>query len=280
MHTLKYWLAFSRYVLRHYFNDDCNLRAAALTYTSLFAIVPLLTVMYTVLALVPYFQGFNDQIETFLFSHLLPSSGQEVQTYLHHFTRQAQQLTGIGIAFLAITAWLMLQSIEESFAVIWKSAHKRRRLRSFIMHWVTLSLGPVLISATIIVITYIASLEIISDFNGTLLPPSSLVIFIPYALITLAFSVVYSVIPNAHVPLKHAVSGGILTTLGFELSRSLFTQLMGLTSIELIYGTFAAIPLFLIWVYTSWVMVLLGAEFVHALHSYPQQALSQEHIND
>ncbi len=260
---------FIAYVIRQYINDGCSQRAAALTYTSLFAVVPLITVMYSVLSFIPQFQHLGSEIESFIFVHLMPNSGQNVQSYIHSFSQQARQLTSAGIAFIAITAWLMLRSIESMFETIWTASTKRRGFNSFIMHWTILSLGPIFLGLALLVATYLASIKYIHSFSDLLFATPILLYLAPFALMVIGLTLLFALVPNCPVKTKHALIGAMLTTTAFEAARSLFSWLVGFTSFELIYGTFAAIPLFLIWIYTSWLIVLAGAEWVHALGYYP-----------
>lgn len=264
------YFMFIRYVISQYIADGCSQRAAALTYTSLFAVVPLITVMYAVLSVIPYFQHLGGDVERLIFAHFIPSSGQDVQSYIHGFSEQAQELTGLGIAFLAVTALLMLRSIEDMFETIWTSATKRRGLNSFAMHWLILSLGPVLAGLALVIATYLASLKYVSELSDMILVTPVVLHLAPYGLMVLALTILYALVPNCPVKIKHAFIGALLTAATFEAARALFSWLVGFSSFELIYGTFAAFPLFLIWMYTSWLIVLAGAEWVHALGYSPQ----------
>ena len=124
---------FLRYLWRRYGEDGCVHRAAALTYMSLFALVPLMTVMYAVAAMVPAFNAVGDQIQDYLFTNLVPASGTEIQGYMVKFSDQAKNLTGAGIAFLIITAILMLRSIENTFNTIWRTERARGGAAAFML---------------------------------------------------------------------------------------------------------------------------------------------------
>ena len=271
MHKLKQSLRFIRYVAQQYQLDGCGQRAAALTYTSLFAVVPLITVMYATLSFIPQFQHIGPEIEQIIFAHFIPSTGQSVQQYIHDFSQQAQQLTGLGILLLVITALLMLKSIEDIFDIIWTDSTKRRSWHRFTLHWLILCLGPVLIGIALLITSYLMSLKFINALSDTLMVTPVLLYLTPYTLMALALTLLYAMMPNCPVKFRHALYGGLLTTICFEMARRLFSWIMGFTSFELIYGAFAAIPLFLIWIHTSWLIVLAGAEWVHALGYYPNK---------
>ena len=156
MHRLGLFL---RFLLARFLADDCPQSAAALTYTSLFAVVPVMTVTFAMLSAVPAFQGLGEQIQAFVFSHFVPASGANIQAYLLDFSSQARQLTWLGVLLLAVTAWLMLASIERTFNGIWRGSRRRRGLASFLLYWAILSLGPLLLGAAFAISTYLASLR-------------------------------------------------------------------------------------------------------------------------
>ena len=112
LESFKYVLNLIKYVRLRYVSDGCSHSAAALTYMSLFAVVPLITVMYAMLSTVPATQEVGLQVQEFIFSNFVPTTGQEIQVYLEQFSQQARQLTGVGVAFLAATALLMLKNIK------------------------------------------------------------------------------------------------------------------------------------------------------------------------
>lgn len=275
MQRLQYWLRFIQYVARRYREDNCNRSAAALTYTSLFAVVPLMTVMYVMLSAVPSFQSVGSQIETFIFDHFVPSSGLEVQVYLQQFSQQARKLTGIGVALIAITAILMLRNIENIFNHIWRTRENRRGLASFLLYWAMLSLGPLFLGLAFGITTYLLSLKVLMEQVHTMGLGQYILPFTPYLLTSAAFTLIFAAVPNCRVPVKNAVIGGLLTALSFEIAKQLFARLVANTSFELIYGTFAAIPLFLLWIYLSWLILLAGAEFVQALGSFQPRSGQQ-----
>ncbi len=256
------------YFIYRFTADRCSENAAALTYMSLFALVPLLTVLYTMASAIPTFQGAEAQLQQLLFEHLLPESGSEIEGYLNDFSQQAKNLTGPGIAFLVVTAVLMLRNVEKAFNLIWRARQNRGPLSSFMLYWAVLTLGPITIGLALGVGAYITSIADtlqaydIIGIRGLLLQAT------PLLLSTLGFSLVYAAVPNCSVPLTHALVGGTVAALAFNTARALFTDLVVSSSITFIYGAFAAVPLFLLWIYISWNIVLIGAILVHSLSAY------------
>ncbi len=243
--------------------------AAALTYTTLFALVPLITVMYSVLSMIPSLQQGRGAIEELLLGNLVPSSAETIMGYLYEFSEQARQLTTIGIVLLMVTAFMMLRSIEDSFNKIWLLKKGRKGVSSFLLYWAVLTLGPLLLSAGIGVSSYIASLSLWKE--GWV--PSSwvllLAIVVPYVTSFLAFTFIYWAVPNIKVPLKHAAIGGAFVALLFQIGQEIFAEASTFfPSYQLIYGAFAAVPLFLMWLFLSWSVILLGSEVVFLLGNY------------
>lgn len=253
---------FWRFLFRRFLDDRGISNAAALTYTTLFAVVPVMTVTFTMLSTVPAFQGIGEQIQTFIFRTFVPATGETVQSYLHGFTTQARQLTWVGVLLLAVTAFAMLVTVEKTFNSIWRVRQPRRGLSSFLLYWAVLSLGPLLLGAGFLVSTYIRSLALISGPEA-LFGMKPLLGFMPLITSMAAFTLLYASVPNARVPLRHALIGGAFTAVLLEVAKGMFGLYVGLfPGYQLIYGAFATVPLFLLWIYVSWVIVLFGAELV------------------
>ncbi|MCR6651066.1 MAG: YihY family inner membrane protein [Cellvibrionaceae bacterium] len=242
----------------------CQKSAAALTYLSLFALVPLMTVVYSVFSLIPAFDGVADQLRNLLFTHLVPQSGQELQSYIAEFSSQARSLTGVGVAMLVVTAYWMLSNIERTFNAIWGVQRPRKGIASFLLYWAVLSIGPLLLGAGFAISTYLLSLKLV--FNNHDLGVSSLVFeFLPFVLGSAAFTLLFAAVPNCRVPLRHAVIGGVVTALMFQLLKEFFGAVVARSSFQLVYGAFAAVPLFLLWVNLVWTVILAGAILVRTL---------------
>jgi membrane protein len=267
---------FWRFLGQRFIADRGANNAAALTYTTLFAVVPMMTVTFSMLSAIPAFQDTGEQIQGFIFRNFVPSAGATLQQYLRDFTTQARQLTWIGVVVLAATAFWMLVTIEKAFNTIWRVRQPRRGVSSFLLYWAILSLGPILLGGGFAISTYITSLSLISGPDA-LLGVKTLLKFMPLLFSVAAFTLLYATVPNAQVPLRHAWMGGVLAAVLFEVAKMLFGLYVRLfPGYQLIYGAFATVPLFLLWVYLSWLIVLFGAEVVCNLgssHQWRKQAL-------
>lgn len=255
-------IEFCRFLIRRLRIDKASGHAAALTYTTLFAVVPMMTVTFAMLSAIPAFEGMGERIQLFIFRNFVPSTGEAVEAYLRNFTAQARHLTWLGVAFLAVTAFSMLVTIERVFNDIWRVRKPRRGVSRFLLYWAILSLGPLLLGTGFAVSTYITSLSLLSGPHpmpgaGTILK------FTPLLFSVAAFTLIYCAVPNARVPPRHALVGGAFAAILLETAKSLFGLYVGLfPGYKLIYGAFATVPLFLLWIYLSWLIVLFGAELV------------------
>lgn len=269
-------VAFLRHLQWHIVNDNCLQSAAALTYLTLFALVPLMTVAYAMLSAVPAFANVGVEIQHFVFMHFVPSTGQEIQNYLQNFSTEARQLTGIGVVFLVVTAYGMLSQIERTLNRIWRVPDRKSGLRSFLLYWGILSFGPLCIGLAIGISTYVLSLRVM--FNLDFLGFKAMVLGIaPLLLTSAAFTLLYIAVPNGRVPLRDAIIGGVVSAICFEIAKQFFALAVA-ANYQRVYGTFAILPLFLVWIYTSWVIVLAGAELVFALSGYA--ARHARHVPD
>jgi membrane protein len=273
---MKHIIPWLSYLWQRFEEDQCMRSAAALTYMSLFALVPLMTVSFAMVAAVPAFSGAGDTIQGFIFEHLVPSTGAEIQQYLADFSRQARNITGIGIGFLIVTAVLMLRNIESAFNLIWRTRQNRSPMASFLLYWAVLSLGPLCIGLALGISTYLASVALMFEDLDTIGLGATLLKTAPFVLSAAAFTLIYAAVPNCPVPLRHALLGGLVTAIVFNAARSLFTNLVVGSSYTVIYGAFAAFPLFLLWVYLSWNIVLAGGVIVHSLSSWQSKAASRK----
>ncbi|WP_066965558.1 YihY family inner membrane protein [Microbulbifer sp. Q7] len=259
------------------FNEkNCRQNAAALTYMTLFAIVPLVTVSYAMLSLFPDFAGLESKIQQQIFSHFVPESGREVQEYISNFSSQAQRLTGVGIAILLLTAGIMLKNIETTFNAIWDIPKGRTGISSFLLYWAILSLGPILLGAGMATTTYLFSQKVLAQNDSLGLLPVFLRI-LPFIFTAVAFTLLFVAVPNCRVPLRYGFAGGVITAIAFEAAKHLFGAIVARSSVQAIYGAFAFVPLFLIWLYTLWMIVLAGCVLVRTLSAYHAAAQGRKY---
>ena len=270
--TIQNAISGMRYLLRRYQEDRCSEIAAALVYMSLFALVPLLTVVYAIGSAVPTATNVQDQLQAFLVDNLLPEASQEVANYLSSFSQQAKKLTGVGIAILAATAVLMLRNVERAFNNIWRNRKNRGAVSSFLLYWAVLSLAPMLMGLGIGVQAYLfAAAHAVEDID-LLGVSTALLSALPFGLSVMGITALYMAVPNCAVPFRHAFIGGLFVAVAFAAAKAVFTAVIANSSYALVYGAFAAVPIFLLWLYITWTIVLLGAILVHSQSAYQTAA--------
>lgn len=259
---------FFRHLVKRFICDGCRQSAAALTYMSLFAVVPLMTLMYSMFSLIPAFQGLEGQVQELIFSNFVPQSGAEIQQYLTEFSSQARNLSAAGAVILLITSYLMLTNIEQAFNNIWGTVGSRRGLSSFLLYWGILSLGPLLLGIGLIMHTYLLSFELLVGEIDVLGITARIFGILPLVFTWAAFTLLFIAVPNCKVSTRYAVIGGLVTSICFELAKVAFGTLVAHSSYTTVYGAFAIFPIFLIWIYLMWIIVLGGAELIRSMETF------------
>ncbi len=265
----KQWFQFLIFVVKRFEDDKCRQQAGSLTYTTLFAVVPMLTVFLVIISSIKALAPAREQVQHFIYSNLLPRSGVAVEQYLNRFTESSSNLTVVGILILFVTAILMLSSIEDAFNHIWRVNKARGGIIGFMRYWTIISLGPILLGSAFALSSTVASMNLLNNIAGYEVNGSFWLWFISFALTWLGFSLLYWTIPNRSVPLRSAFISGMFSALVFEGLRQVFGLVMSnFTSYQLIYGAFAAVPVFLLWIYLSWNVILLGVEISYAITAF------------
>jgi membrane protein len=251
--------------ITRFFQEGIPMQAAALAFITLLSIVPLMTVSFSILAAFPVFKGLGNRIQEFIFSNFVASVAQVVQQQLQTFINQTKTLSVPGTFFLLITAILVIFALEYAFNKIWRVQKRRNLIQALVMYWAVLTLTPVLIGTGFLISSYLIS----SPFVSVIIKPGTREIILtvsPYVFTFLAFTLLYVVIPNCKVRIWHAAIGAIVATLLFELAKYGFTfYIINFPVYRLIYGALAIIPIFLIWLYLSWVVILFGALVSHSV---------------
>lgn len=261
--------AFVGYLARRFEADHCTRAAASLSYTTLLALVPLFTVLFITLSAFPAFQDWRGAIEEFIFRNFVPALGEQVRTHLVQFADKARGLQAAGVAVLLVTVLVMMSTIESTFNVIWGIGRKRPLVVRFLVYWSVLTLGPVLIGAGMVASSYVVSLPLLADAGVTDDLRVRLIEVFPWFATTVAFVMFFKLIPYRPVPLRHALAGGVVASALFELAKGAFAVFVTtFPSQQVIYGALATIPIFLAWIYLSWVIVLLGAEITQCLTTF------------
>ena len=264
------WFQFVLFVVRRFEADRCRDQAASLTYTTLFAVVPMLTVFLVIISSIKALEPARQQLQQLIYSHFLPRTTIAFDKAFTAFTDKSSNLTVIGILFLFVTTVMMLSSIETVFNRIWRVQETRGGIIGFMRYWTIISLGPILLGSAFAISSTVASLNVLSNnFAGYEVDGEFILWGISFVLTILGFFILNWTIPNRSVPIKAALIAGTFSTVVFELLKNLFGIIMSnFTSYEIVYGAFAAIPIFLLWIFLSWNIVLLGVEISYALTAF------------
>lgn len=246
--------------------ERCAQTAAALSFATLLAMVPMIAVAFSIISQFPFAAGLIEALEKFFLTNLLPEkSGRVITQYIGQFANRVDRVTLIGIAALAATALMQMFTIEHAFDAIWGVKLRRPLWRRTLFHTLTLLLGPVLFGGSLVVITFLVSTSL-----GLINEPSWVSAEVgkglSFVLMASIFGFIYWGLPNKDVVPWHAAFGGVVAALAFAGLQKLFAIYVSkVSTYTVLYGGFAAIPVFLIWIYASWSVVLVGALLVAEL---------------
>lgn len=254
--------------------DRCFQVASGLTFTTLLALVPLAMLALTVLSMTPGFTGIAMRFDDMLAGHVLPETiGRAVTRYFEQIAPQAQRLTMIGVVGLLVTALLTMHTIESAFNDIWRVPRRLPTARRFVMYWAVLTLGPILIGASLTISSYVVTLSL-GLVGGAPRVAGLLTRLAPGVLTIAAFTLLYYLVPGRRVSIRHALIGGVVAGVLFEIAKRGFAlYVSGMTTYASVYGTFAAVPVFLLWVYVSWMVTIMGAVVAAMLPDYGRMRL-------
>jgi len=251
--------------MRRFYDDNCMQIASSLTFTSLLSIVPIVTVALTVITAFPVFGEMTAALQVFLLENMMPSSADVIASYTQQFTQNAAKLTAVGIVFLFITSVMLLLTIDRAFNDIWRVKRSRSIVSRVFVYWTLITVGPVLIGASLSITSWLVghAVGLVRDVPGVSVAVLSIV---PVLLTSIALSLLYAAMPNRTIRVWDAVIGGLLGGFAFEIMKRGFGfYIAQFPTYTLVYGAFATVPIFLLWIYVSWLVVIFGAVVVAAL---------------
>jgi len=270
MNHLAQLIAFLRYLAQRAEEDRLPQVASSLTFTTLLSLVPLITIAAASIAAFPAFSGIATEFKIFLLTTMVPeTAGKVITVYMEQFADAAAKLTAVGTAFLAVTAMLLVHTIFDAFNMIWRVRRRRPLAQRVLIYWAILTLGPLLVGVSISLTSWLVGVSL--GLSGQVPAIGELLLRIaPVVLSAMAFTLMYAAVPNRYVPWRHALLGGLLAAAAFEaMKRGFAFYISHFPTQELIYGAFASIPIFLLWIYLSWLVILLGAMIAASLSSWP-----------
>lgn len=266
MARLEAALGYLRHVLARFAQDQCPQRAAALTYTTLLAMVPLVAVSFTIFSAFEAFDAVQDQVKNFIFENFVPQVGSVVQEHLEQFASKTRGLSIVGAIFLFVTSVMLLSAISTTFNAIWRVRRRAGLIARLPTYWVILTLTPALLAASMVLSTYLFALAQATGVEEYTGPLTRLAIFVPLVVQIAGLFVLYRFAPDYPVRWADAMSGAVTAGIVLELlKRGFGLYVTTFPTYQTIYGALATIPIFLVWMYVMWNIVLWGAEMAAAL---------------
>ena len=247
-------------VYRRFKEERCFQLCGSLTFTTMLALVPLVTIMATVMTAFPVFDNVVETLRAYVASNLVPAGSSKLVTvYMQQFAENAARLTALGIVLLAVTAIMLMLTIDRAFNTIWRVKRPRSLIQRVLIYWSVLTIGPMLIGGSLSLTSWLVSQSLGLGKQA----PDLVVAFLklgPLVLTSLAFGFLYRTVPNRQVTVLDAVVGGIIAAFAFEAMKIGFGHFItNFASYKLVYGTFASLPILLMWIYLSWVVIVFAA---------------------
>jgi len=258
---------FARHVWKHFEEDNSLSEAASLSYTSLLAMVPLMAVIFGVVAAFPVFNEYSDRLQAFILTNFLPATVEQIKPYLDTFLDSVTNLTLPGTVALIVTALLLMFRIEVAFNRIWRVAKPRTLINRIVMYWAVLTLGPILIAAAV-ALSAQKIFKTLGLDQGLAPAWNHLGIFF---LTWMVFTMMFVLVPHRRVQFRSAVVGAFLSTALFEVAKSGFVAYVSNANYTVIYGALATIPIFLFWLYIVWAVILYGASLAASLTTFSER---------
>jgi membrane protein len=256
-------------VVRRFYEERALQAAGSLSYTTLLSLVPLFTVALAISTAFPVFDETIAVLQGFILHNFLPDARgiETIAEQVSSFTENAGRLTAIGLIFFIVTAVMLMLTIDESLNRIFRVQRRRALLQQVLIYWAVITLGPVLIGGSLSMTSFAIgaslgwlNLDIIAD---------AVLRVLPFIFTCAALTLLYAVVPYRYVEFRHALFSGILAGIAFEVAKRGFAlYLTKFPTYTLIYGAFATIPIFLVWLYLSWCVVLAGATLTAMLPAY------------
>lgn len=245
--------------------DNITISAGHLAYVTLLSLVPFIMVTFTVMSAFPAFKTVRSKIEQFVFSNFVPTASDVVYKHMSDFVNNASEMGAVGILSLLVVALLLISNVDKTLNRIWQTPSERPIVYTFAIYWMVITLGPMLIGTSVVVSSYLAGF---ATFAETYTPGlgTLLLEMVPSIATLLTFIILYMLVPNRRVKARYAIPGALVATLCFELTKKGFAYYVtDFASYQVIYGALAVLPILFLWVYVSWVVILLGAEFTCSL---------------
>lgn len=256
------------FALYRFYKENYFYRASALAFATLLAIVPLVVVIVFFITFFPIFDNLILLAENYLFDNFIPSSASTIKTYFITFAQQAATMPMGSIIFLVITAIMLINTIEDTFNYVWKAPQPRKKWHALMFYWLVILLTPIIIGSSMFASTFIFKAAWMVKLTNLLQLTLIIDFILPIAINTLLFSLLYIAVPNVSVTWRYGLIGGLCTAIIFNFTRIGFVlYLEQFKTYTTIYGVFSIIPIFMIWLYIAWLIIIWGALFTYELQN-------------
>jgi membrane protein len=254
------------YLIARFMREGYSYRAASLVYATLLALVPLMVVVFSILSLFDFFSGLWSQVQQLILTNFIPAVAQNISLYLQDIIKNFQALSLLNLVFLFITCLLLLYNISIAFDRIWRVQKRKNHLLTFSIYFTLILLLPVLIGLVLISTAWLVSISLISTLMVRLWMIQRLILLLtPYSILFLLFTFLNWILPTCHVRLRDAAVGGLVTTVLFECAKNIFVlYVKHFPTYQILYGALAIFPIFLLWLYIAWMIILFGGMISYA----------------
>ncbi len=275
LETIEILKKFLYFLIKRAQHDAVLRVASSLSYTSLIALVPVLAIALAIFSAFPVFSEIRQQVQDFIVSYAVPDAGADISVYFNEFINATAKLTTIGVIGIALTAILLLSTIENSFNFIFKVSRPRRITTKITLYWTVITLGPLLLGTAFSLKSYVAFNDVLQS-----VPKLSVILgsILPFVLTWVVLTGVYIFVPNKKVGLFNALLGALVAMFLFWILRNGFSLFMLKNNVyKTLYGAVAVVPLMLIWMYLYWAAVIFGAVVTAAIQEYRE--LDRRNLN-
>lgn len=234
--------------------------AASLAYSTLLSLVPLMLVSFYILSFFPTFEGTGVALQDFILRNFVAASASVIADHFSRFLRQLQVLSLTNLLAFAFVSILLIYNMVHAFNRVWRVRMRYYYGLSFVMYSLVLLLTPIFFGSLMLLSSYLASLPLFSSAQNPLLTRATVLWILPYFSAFITFTFLNWVLPSTRVKLRFAAVAGLVTTLLFEIAKYLFSLYLSMVpTYQIIYGALATIPIFLVWLYVTWSIILFGA---------------------
>ena len=249
-----------------FFRQRYYTRCSALTYTSLLGFIPLVSVLMAVFSKLPFVKDQLPKIQQFVFHNFLPAQGEKLFDYIEQFTVQATKLPWTQFVFLIVISGALVLSVDRTINYVWNDEKHRRAFHSLLRSWIVIVLTTIFLGLSLMLSSYLLSAPLFNRFYLKLNLQDYASWWLPFLSSFAGFSLFYIIMPNQKVLIKHALIGGGVVSILFEIMKHGFAwYIRSIPTYNAIYGALGVIPIFMIWIYSFWCIVVYGALVTHQL---------------